>query len=40
MADGPLAWPNRRTTMPGDKPLVTGTRYGRYNRPEPLKWEA
>ena len=29
IAEGLPAWPDRRTTMPGWKPLVTGTRPGR-----------
>jgi hypothetical protein len=40
IAEGLLAWPNRRTTMPSYKPLVTGTRHGRCSLPQPLKWEA
>jgi hypothetical protein len=40
IAEGMLAWPNRRTIMPSDKPLVTGTRHGRCSLPQPLKWEA
>jgi hypothetical protein len=39
-AEGLLAWPNRRTTSLGDKPLVTGSQYGRCSLPEPFKWEA
>jgi len=40
IAEGLLAWPNRLTTMPSYKPLVTGTRHGRCSLPQPLKWEA
>jgi hypothetical protein len=29
IVEGLLAWPDRRTTMPSYKPLVTGTRHGR-----------
>jgi hypothetical protein len=40
IAEGLLAWPNRRTTLPSYKPLVTGTRHGRRSLPQPLKGEA
>jgi hypothetical protein len=36
-SEGLLAWPNRRTTMPSHKPLITGTRHGRFSLPQPLK---
>jgi len=37
IAEGLLAWPSRRTTVPSYQPLVTGTRHSRCSLPQPLK---